>query len=103
MATAPFYLTLFHPLKPGEGEWHREWTLCSFEETADAICGGDFADFKVSRVLKIDPVTGQCADVTKAIAEEVCDLTHKKEYAPDSYTRDFIEMNGFSHWYREAA
>jgi len=105
---SPFYLTLFQPLKPGETEWHREWTLCSFEETVDAICGGDFADFRVSRVLEFTPpanaqTDGLCRDMTAMIAFAVCRLTHEKEYEPDEYTRDFIEAHGFTHWYRSAA
>lgn len=100
---SPFYLTLFHPLRPGETEWHLEWTLCSFDETVDAICGGDFADFQVSRVLRIELDVGKCADITAVVAHHVCDMTHKKQYAPDNYTRDFIESHGFTHWYRGAA
>ena len=100
---SPFYLTLFKPTKPGEAEWHMEWTLCSFRETVDAICGGDFADFKVSRVLMVDPVAGKCTDITRETAKEVCVLTHEKEYAPDAYTREFMEAHGFDDWFRRAA
>ncbi len=100
---AAFYLTLFKPLKPGDGEWHMEWNLLNRDETVDAICGGDFADFKVSRVLRIDPDNGKCADETSAIAQCVCSRTHEKQYRPDDYTRAFLEAHGFDGWFQEAA
>lgn len=98
-----FYLTLFKPTRPGQAEWHLEWPLCDREETITAICGGDFADFKVSRVLRIDPVAGLSADVTADIADGVCALTHEKQYRPDDYTRAFLEAHGFDGWFQEAA
>ena len=103
-----FYLTLFKPTRPGEAEWHLEWPLCDREETVNAICGGDFADFKVSRVLYFAPPTegmtnGICCDVTAEIAKGVCDLTHDKQYRPDANTRDFLEAHGFDGWFQEAA
>lgn len=98
-----FYLTLFKPLKPGDGEWHMEWTLLDFRGTVNAICGGDFADFEVSRVLRVDPVGGFCTDWTSQIAEDVCSLTHHKQYRPDANTRAFLEAHGFDGWFKEAA
>lgn len=101
--TSPFYLTLFKPTKPGDAEWHMEWTLCSFEETVDAICGGDFADFKVSRVLFVDAAHNECIDVTRMIAKQVCEMTNDKQYRPDANTREFMEAHGFTGWFEEAA
>ena len=99
-----FYLTLFKPLKPGDAEWHMEWTLCDWDETVDAICGGDFADFKVSRVLEITPSAnsqsnGLCRDMSFMVAHAVCQRTHEKEYVPDEYTRTFLEDHGYVDWY----